>query len=88
VVLRDRPYLAIVGLTALLAIHNSMLDVGLPLWVAGHTEAPAAIVGIIFVINCVAVALFSIRLASGSETPTAASHAALRPGYRCWPRAP
>jgi Major Facilitator Superfamily len=80
VVLRDRPYLAIIGLTALLAIHNSMLDVGLPLWVAGHTQAPAAIVGIIFVINCVAVALFSVRLASGSETPAAASRAALRSG--------
>jgi MFS family permease len=80
VVLRDRPYLVVVVLTALLALHNSMLDVGLPLWVSQRTDAPSAIVGVIFVLNCVSVALFSVRLAAGSEAVPDAARTALRSG--------
>lgn len=80
VVLRDRPYVAVVALLALLTVHNAMLDVGLPLWIAAHTEAPPALVGVIFVINCISVALFSVRFASSSETVPGAVRSAVRSG--------
>lgn len=77
VVLRDRPYVAVTALVAVLALHASLLDVGLPLWIS-HTHAPKAIVAVIFVINCVLVALLSVAFARGSETVAGAARSAVR----------
>lgn len=77
VVLRDRPYVAVTALIAVLGLHASLLDVGLPLWVS-HTHAPKAIVAVIFVINCVLVALFSVAFARRSETVAGAARSAVR----------
>lgn len=78
VVLRDRPYLAVSALVAVMSLHVSLLDVGLPLWVEGHTNAPRAIVAVIFIVNCVIVALFSVRFARGSDTVAGAARAGAR----------
>jgi MFS family permease len=80
IVLRDRPYLAVSGLVAIMSLHVSLLDVGLPLWVQGHTSAPRAIVAVIFIVNCVTVALFSVRFARGSDTVVGAARAGARAG--------
>lgn len=77
IVLRDRPYVAVTALVAVLSLHASLLDVGLPLWVA-RTHAPEAIVAVIFVINCVLVALLSVAFARGSETVLGAARSAVR----------
>jgi MFS family permease len=77
IVLRDRPYVAVTALVAVLGLDASLLDVGLPLWVA-HTHAPEAIVAIIFVVNCVLVALFSVAFARGSESVAGAARSAVR----------
>ncbi|HEX5199457.1 MFS transporter [Paractinoplanes rhizophilus] len=61
--LRDRRYVAIAGLNGLLTIQFGVLTVGMPLWVTGHTRAPAATVALILVINTAFVALFQIRAA-------------------------
>jgi hypothetical protein len=76
VVLRDRPYLVVIALSAVLSLQVSLLDVGFPLWVSQHTEAPSWVIGAVFVLNCTMVALLSVRISRGKETPTAASHAA------------
>ncbi len=65
------------ALVAIMSLHASLLDVGLPLWVA-RTDAPEAIVAVIFVINCVLVALLSVAFARGSETVAGAARAAVR----------
>ena len=80
VVLRDRPFLLAVGLIGLLSIHNSMLDVGLPLWVSRHTAAPNAMVGVIFVVNCLVVTTASVRVARGIDTLADAARGLLRCG--------
>lgn len=77
VVLRDRPYLAVTALVAVLSLHASLLDVGLPLWVS-HTHAPEAIVAVIFVVNCVLVAALSVAFARGSESVLGAARSAVR----------
>lgn len=61
--LRDRRYLAIAALNGLLTIQFGLLTVGMPLWVTGHTRAPAATVALLLVINTAFVALFQVRAA-------------------------
>jgi MFS family permease len=77
IVLRDRPYVAVTALVAVLSLHASLLEVGLPLWIA-HTEAPKVMVSVIFVINCLLVVAFSVRFAQGSDTVEGAARAAVR----------
>lgn len=76
IVLRDRPFLAVMGLVAIMTLHFSLLDVGIPLWV-GHTAAPRVTVAIVFVLNCVLVALLSVPMARGSDTIGGAARAAV-----------
>jgi MFS family permease len=76
VVLRDRPFLAVMALVAVMTLHFSLLDVGIPLWV-GHTAAPRVTVAIVFVLNCVLVAVFSVPMARGSDTPRGAARSAV-----------
>ncbi|MFI5895054.1 MFS transporter [Actinoplanes sp. NPDC051513] len=61
--LRDRRYVAIAGLNGLLTIQFGVLTVGMPLWVTGHTRAPAATVALMLVINTAFVAMFQVRAA-------------------------
>jgi MFS family permease len=81
IVLRDRPYVLVTLLVAIMTMHFSLLDVGIPLWVSGHTDAPNAIVGVIFVINCILVALLSVRLARGSDTVEGAARSGVRASF-------
>jgi MFS family permease len=77
IVLRDRSYVAVTALVAVLSLHASLLDVGLPLWVS-HTDAPTAVVPVIFVVNCLLVALFSVAFARGADTVPGAARSAVR----------
>jgi predicted MFS family arabinose efflux permease len=61
--LTDRRYLAVTALNAVMTIQFIVLTVGLPLWVTGHTRAPAATVSLLLVLNTVFVVLFQIRAA-------------------------
>jgi MFS family permease len=81
VVLRDRPYVIVTLLVAIMTMHFSLLDVGIPLWVSGHTDAPRAIVAVIFVMNCVLVALGSVRMAGGSDSVEGAARAGVRASF-------
>ncbi|MFI2241482.1 MFS transporter [Streptomyces chrestomyceticus] len=82
IVLRDRPYLAFVVLDGLLSMHNVLLEVVLPLWVLHHTGAPRWMVAAILLTNTVAVVLFQVRAARGTEEPAAAAKAS-RSGSLC-----
>jgi len=66
-VLRDLPYVVVTFLAGIIAMHFVILEVGIPLWVAEHTEAPKAMVAVLLVMNTAAVALFQVRLARGSD---------------------
>jgi hypothetical protein len=52
---RDRPYLTVAGLTAVLLLYLPMLSVVLPLFVTRRTDAPAAVVAAVFAVNTVGV---------------------------------
>ena len=66
-VLRDLPYVVVTLLAGIIAMHFVIMEVGIPLWVAEHTEAPKSMVAVLLVLNTAAVALFQVRLARGSD---------------------
>ena len=79
-VLRDRPFVQFMTLNGVLNIHNSMLNVAVPLWIATRTDAPHWVVSVLLIVNAAAVILFQIRLTRGTDTLTGAGRAGRRAG--------
>jgi MFS family permease len=78
--LRDKPFVALTLVNAVMSMHYLILDIVLPLWISGHTTAPRAMVAVVFVINTVVVALFQIRASKGTEEPLPAAYAMRKAG--------
>lgn len=57
-----------------------VLNVGLPLWVAADTEAPASIVGLLYVVNTALVVLLQIAASRLGKTLARAARAELLAG--------
>jgi MFS family permease len=75
--LRDRPYMSVALLCGLLATYHSLLTIALPLWVAGHTRAPHAMVAALFVINTVLSIGLQMAASRRADTVSAAKRSAL-----------
>lgn len=65
---RDLPYVSVVGVSAILASHMTLLTVVLPLWALDRTTVPHFVVPLFLVINTVFVILFQVRASKGAET--------------------
>ncbi|WP_380281193.1 MFS transporter [Kitasatospora purpeofusca] len=76
--LRDRRYLLVTALHAVLELQLAVLTVGLPLWVVLGTEAPAATVAAVNVVNCLLVVLFQVRASRGVTGVPSAARACAR----------
>jgi MFS family permease len=61
--LRDRPYLLVTALCSVLALQFTVLEVGLPLWIVNHTNAPRVMISATLLLNTVFVVLFQVRAA-------------------------
>ncbi|MET0491648.1 MAG: MFS transporter [Actinoplanes sp.] len=79
--LRDRPFLVFIVLDGLLATNFGLLEVALPLWIAGRTDAPHWMISVVFVVNTVTVVLFQVRAARGTETLAGAARTSRRAGF-------
>lgn len=66
--LRQGKYLIVTGLNAVLVLNTTVLTLGIPLWVTTRTDAPAAVVAPLVVMNTVLVVLLQVRLSRGSDT--------------------
>lgn len=66
--LRDLPYLAVAQVSSVSLLGNTLLFVGLPLWLVGHTEAPRALAGWLAGLNTVLVVALQVRAARGTES--------------------
>ncbi|MFI7383891.1 MFS transporter [Streptomyces sp. NPDC049813] len=77
---RDLPYLAVTCLNAVLALQYSLLEVGLPLWIVRHTQAPRWSAALVMILNCVLVALLQVRATRGVEDLPGAVRAMRRSG--------
>jgi len=62
-VLRDRPYMVVTALGAVMQLYMPMLSVVLPLWVAQRTAAPRWMVAALFLVNTLGVVLFQVYFA-------------------------
>ncbi|MFC3982891.1 MFS transporter [Streptosporangium jomthongense] len=75
---RNTPFLGITLLSAILALHIAILEVGLPLWVTTNTSAPAVIISGCLILNTVMVILLQVRLSRGLDDPRRAATACFR----------
>lgn len=78
--LTDRTYLGAVALSAVLAMHFGLQSIGIPLWVAGHTEAPTVVISLLMIVNTVFVAVFQVPASRGTHDVLVAGHAVRRAG--------
>jgi MFS family permease len=60
-VIRDRAYLSLAALNVIMALHDSLLLVAMPLWIATRTKAPLPLTGLLFALNTVLVVLLQTR---------------------------
>ncbi|MFH8384074.1 MFS transporter [Kitasatospora sp. NPDC018058] len=69
---RDRGYLLFVLLDLPMCLDDSILNVGLPLWLIHHTDAPSAVVPVFLILNTVLVVLLQLRVSAWAERPRGA----------------
>ncbi|MEV7006163.1 MFS transporter [Streptosporangium sp. NPDC051022] len=79
-VLRDRPYALLALLNGVLSVHGGLLTVSIPIWVVERTTAPTATVGVMMMLNTVAVTLLQVRFSRGTENIEGAARAQRRSG--------
>ena len=77
---KDRGYLSFVFLDIFMTTDDSILNVGLPLWLLTRTSAPHALVPAFLVLNTVLVVLLQMRISAATKGPRDATIAVLRYG--------
>ncbi|MGN9892303.1 MFS transporter [Micromonospora sp. L31] len=78
--LRDLPFLAVSGASAVLALHATVLTLVVPLWTVSRTGAPPAVVSAVLLVNTSLTVLLAVRLARGADTAVPAAAAMRRAG--------
>ncbi|AJT42732.1 MFS transporter [Psychromicrobium lacuslunae] len=74
-VLRDVRYLAFSILDGLLTSHAMLLEIAIPLWIVGHTDAPIWMITVVLLVNTAIVVCFQVRASRGVEGPYSAARA-------------
>jgi hypothetical protein len=74
---RDRGYLFFVLRDIPLCLDDSVLNVGLPLWLVAHTTAPHALVPAFLAVNTVLVVVLQLRVSAVAEGPRGAVRSVL-----------
>lgn len=72
---RDRGYLLFVLLDIPMCLDDSVLNVGLPLWLVNHTTAPHIFVPAFLALNTVLVVVLQLRVSARAEGPRRAAGA-------------
>jgi Major Facilitator Superfamily len=78
--LRDGPYVGLAAICGVLTLCWAMVSTALPLWVAGATDAPRAMSGIVVVISSIGIAALQVRATRAAHTPAAAARVAVLSG--------
>jgi MFS family permease len=79
-VLRDGSFLSFAGVNAVLTMHMTLLSIGIPLWIIGHTKVSAAVIAPLVAVNTVLAAVLQLRASRGSDTIPGAARAMVRAG--------
>ncbi len=78
--LHDLPFVAVVAVSSVLTMHYWILEIAVPLWVVGHTDAPRALVAVLLIINTVVVVVAQVAVARRVATVAAAVRATVVSG--------
>ncbi|MQY28227.1 MFS transporter [Nocardia aurantia] len=79
-VLRDRPYLALTAVDAVLSLQYRIQTVVIPLWILSATTAPRWSVAAVDILNIVIVVLLQVRAGRGVDTARGGGRALARAG--------
>ncbi|MEW2427054.1 MFS transporter [Micromonospora sp. NPDC047644] len=80
IALRDKPFLAVTVLDAILGIQGQVLVFALPVWIISRTDAPRWFVGVAVLVNTALVATLQVRVSRGVDSSSAAGRAMRRSG--------
>ncbi|MET8350304.1 MFS transporter [Micromonospora sp. NPDC005206] len=78
--LRDGRFLAVSGASAVLALHQTVLTLVVPLWAVNLLGAPPPIVSAVLLTNTVLTVLLAVRLSRGADTAAPAARKMRRAG--------
>lgn len=78
--LRDKRFLIFAVLLAVLASHNAVLTIGIPLWIIRDLHAPAWLAGVAFLVNTVGVVMLMVPVSSRVVGLSTAARAARNGG--------
>ena len=76
----DPWFFPLAGLNGVLALHMTLLAVGLPLWITQHTRAPHWVVGTVVFTNTVLAVVCQVRASRGCDLAPAAARRARAAG--------
>lgn len=79
--LRDRPYVTLTALNAVMTVHFQVFNVVIPLWIVNQTNAPAWIVSVLAVLNTTFIVVLQVRFSRGSGTVRGAARAQRNAGF-------
>ncbi|MFD7612805.1 MFS transporter [Streptomyces sp. NPDC059828] len=79
-VLKDRPFVAVGAINAVLMMNAGILEVALPLWIAEHTRAPMSLFAPLLLVNTVMVVILQVPVSRGAEDIRGGARAMARAG--------
>ncbi|MCS0605864.1 MFS transporter [Streptomyces sp. LP11] len=79
-VLKDGSFLSFTGVNAVLTMHMTLLSIGIPLWIVGHTDVSSALISPLVAVNTVLAVALQVRASRGTDTIAGASRALVRAG--------
>jgi MFS family permease len=83
-VLRNRPYTLVTTLCGITSIHYEVLSIVMPLWIAGHSDAPRWSISAIILANTLLVVLLQVPFSRGTGNAAAAARVVRRSGGLLW----
>jgi MFS family permease len=70
-ILRHKTYVALAAVSSVLSLNDSILKVGLAVWLVERTSVPHYVVGLLFTLNTVMVVLLQVRVSRGAVSGAA-----------------
>ncbi|WP_141879303.1 MFS transporter [Homoserinimonas aerilata] len=64
---RDPRYLALTAFGTLFGLQFGLAEIGMPLWILHHTDAPISMVSLLLIVNTIMVIAFQIRASRGTN---------------------
>ena len=80
VAVRDVPFLLATAANAVLYLHDGILTIALPIWIASAKGIPNGMVSAMLLVNTIGVILLQVRFAKGTDSIRGAGRAGFRSG--------